>query len=335
MAALPDSRPASGFPFLSAAMKKWILFLLLAFTATAQAAATGNTFHFLAMNQPQQANNGKALETAFGKLAQAHPAFVVINGIKSEKEACSDELYYQRKELANSVNLPIIFSLSNADWVNCRNRHGDSLAIERLIRLKQIFFDSADSLGATPLALTRQSLGSRFANYPENAYWLKNPVLFATLHMPSDNNHYLAAAGRNNEFEDRTVANQNWLERLFRIANRHRYKGIVLFSDGNPYTTVQKERAATVQRDGFQEIRQKLDTLASRYPGRVLLIHGQHTSRPGEIVWRGRLGTLGLTSEWIRVDVIPGSPNLFQASNAFGKPGRAKRIIRQKTRQTR
>ena len=81
MAALPDSRPASGFPFLSAAMKKWILFLLLAFTATAQAAATGNTFHFLAMNQPQQANNGKALETAFGKLAQAHPAFVVISNI--------------------------------------------------------------------------------------------------------------------------------------------------------------------------------------------------------------------------------------------------------------
>ncbi len=316
-------------------MKKWILFLLLAITATAQAAAAGNSFHFLAMSQPQQENNEKALETAFEKLAHTHPAFVVINGIKSEKEACSDKLYYERKELANAVNLPVVLSLSNADWVNCRNRHGDSLAIERLIRLKQIFFDSTDSLGATPLALTRQSLGSRFANYPENAYWLKNTVLFATLHMPSENNHYLAAAGRNNEFEDRVVANRNWLDRLFRIANRHRYKGIVLFSDGNPYATVHKAHSTTAARDGFREIRQKLDTLIAQYPGRVLLVHGQHTSHPGEIVWRNRLGTLGLTSDWIRVDVAPGSPTLFKATAAFRKPDRTKRVTRQKAHQIR
>ena len=316
-------------------MKKWILFLLLAITATAQAAETGNTFHFLAMSQPQLRDNGPKLEAAFGKLAHAHPAFVVINGIKSEKEACSDELYYQRKELANSVNLPVVLSLSNADWVNCRNRYGDSLAIERLIRLKQIFFDGADSLGMTPLALTRQSLGNRFANYPENAYWLKNSILFATLHMPSDNNHYLAAAGRNNEFEDRTVANRNWLDRLFRMANRHHYKGIVLFCDGNPYAAMPKEHSSATLRDGFREIRQKLDTLISRYPGRVLLIHGQNTSRHEEIVWRDRLGTLGLTPDWIRIDVAPGSQHLFQATPAFKKNGKAKRVSRQKTRQTR
>ena len=331
----PDSLPVSGFPPLLAAMKKWILFLLLAITATAQAAATGNTFYFLAMNQPQQHDNEPKLKAAFGKLVHTHPAFVVINGIKSEKETCSDELYYRRKELANSVNLPVVLSLSNADWVNCRNRYGDSLAIERLIRLKQIFFDSADSLGAQPLVLTRQSLGNRFVNYPENAYWLKNSVLFATLHMPSDNNHYLAAAGRNNEFEDRTVANRNWLERLFRMANRHHYKGIVLFCDGNPYAATQKERTTVSSRDGFREIRQKLDTLTSRYSGRVLLVHGQHASRSGEIVWHDRLGTLGLTPDWIRVDVVAGSQNLFQAAPAFIKTGKAKRVIRQKTRQTR
>ncbi|EEO28890.2 hypothetical protein [Oxalobacter paraformigenes] len=304
-------------------MKKWIIssVLFLALSASASAALQGvptGSFYFLAMAQPAE-NNDTRLKKAFAKIAHAKPAFVVLNGIKAKTESCGDELLFERQNLFNTSEKPVILSLSEGDWVNCRNSKGDSLAIERLIRLKEIFFENAHSLGMQTLELTRQSLSNRFSNYPENAYWQKNAILFATLHMPAENNHYITAAGRNAEFEDRTIANKNWLDRLFRLASRHRYKGIVLFSDGNPFFYSAPNGLNPTPRDGFYEIRQKLNALVTRYPGRVLFIHGQGASAPAEIIWKGRLGTLGLRPDWTRIDVNPATQTLFKAKPAFRK----------------
>ena len=326
-----------GSPFTDTdIMKKWIagsvLFLVLAVSVRAapQSVSTGS-FYFLAMEQPSK-NNNTRLKKAFAQIAQATPSFVVLNGVKSKAELCDDELFFDRKKLFNTINSPVVLSLSASDWVNCQNNRGDSTAIERLIRLKEIFFESEHSLGMKTLELTRQSLSNRFSNYPENAYWQKGAILFATMHMPSGNNHYIAAAGRNDEFEDRTVANRNWLERLFRLASRHHYKGIVLFSDGNPFFHNDKDGLNSTPRDGFYEIRQKLNTLVSQYPERVLLIHGQGNRGQAEIVWKGRLGTLGLRPEWTRIDVNSSTQTLFKAKPAFGKTSGRHKKTRPKTR---
>ena len=275
-------------------MRKWIISLpLIATTIIPVHAASPNastdSFYFVAMDQPVR-DNANVLKKAFSKLGHIRPAFAIVNGIKSDSESCSDELYIERKNLA-------------------KNRY---------------------SLGNKPLELTRQSLGNRFPNYPENAYWHMNSILFATIHMPSDNNHYIVAAGRNDEFEDRAIANRNWLDRLFRIASRHHDKGIVLISDGNPFSPGVKNRQNITTRDGFYEIRQKLNNLATHYPGRVLFIHGHGTASPTEIIWKGRLGTLGLHPDWTRIDINLHTQTIFKAGPAFRKIPRTAKTSRQK-----
>ncbi len=301
----------------------FLLWLLLVSVIPVVAAPTNNRgtpFYFMVLDQPTR-DNEVFLHKAFQKAGNARPAFIVVNGIKSATEPCSDDLFFTRKNLADTVERAVIVSLSADDWVHCRNAAGESTALERLARLKEILFEGEYSLGGAPIKLTRQSLNSRFSAYPENAYWHHGSVLFATLHLPADNNHYIAAAGRNNEFEDRAIANKKWLDMLFRTATRRRDKGIVLFSDSSPFDTNTTE----VSRDGYREIRQQLNTLISRYSGRVLFIHGQTGSRTRGIDWRGRLGLFELTPNGTRVEVNPATNVLFRVAPISSKtPGRRK-----------
>ncbi len=311
------------------AMKKRISALILAITLTTQIHATTpktttDAFYFVAMNFSAD-HNENTIKKAFSKLSRIHPAFAILNGIKSETESCNDELFLERKYLTNTLSHPVIISVSSSDWTTCKNSKGESIAIERLTRFKEIFFETTQSLGNTPLELTRQSFTNRFSNYPENVYWHKNAILFATIHIPSDNNHYITAAGRNNEFEERSIANQHWLDRLFRIAQRYHYKGIVLISDGNPFSSSTGHGQNTIPQDGFRNIRQKLNSLISRYPGRVLFIYGHGVAAPVDIAWKGRLGTLGLHPEWTRININPHAPFLFKAEPAFPKTPRTKK----------
>ena len=307
-------------------MKKWILFVLLTFGVISTCFASKNgqagSFYFIAMDQPAS-NNHVQLKKELSRLKNTNPEFIVLNGIKSNAESCGDDLYTERKELLNDVNRPVSVSLAGGDWVYCKNSRGNPVSVERLRRLREILFDSGHSLGNQPINLTRQSLSNRFSAYSENFYWSHGPVLFATLHLPANNNNYLAAAGRNNEFEDRTIANKNWLDLVFRQATREHAKAIVLFTDGNPYNV------KTASRDGFSEIRQKLNTLLSHYSGRVLIIHGQSGPIPKDIVWKGKLGLAGVGSIWTRFNVTPNSGAIFRIQQAAPKKqGKQKKAIR-------
>jgi len=136
--------------------------------------------------------------------------------------------------------------------------------------------------------------------------------MFATVNLPASNNHYLTEAGRNSEFEDRLIANQNWLQRIFLIAARKKLGGIVLFCDGNPFALP----AAGTKRDGFAEMRRRIGQLSVGFPGKVLVIHGQadvgaQTSQG--IAWHNNLGILDAGPDWLKVTVNPKSAKLFAA----------------------
>ena len=96
-----------------------------------------------------------------------------------------------------------------------------------------------------------------------------------------------------------------------------------VFTDGNPYNV------KTASRDGFSEIRQKLNTLLSHYSGRVLIIHGQSGPIPKDIVWKGKLGLAGVGSIWTRFNVTPNSGAIFRIQQAAPKKqGKQKKAIR-------
>lgn len=251
-------------------------------------------------------------------------AFVVAGGIKPADAPCSDEIYERRKRLFDSSKNGLFVSVAASDWSDCRYSNGRTAAIERLNRIRELFFTDEFSFGATRLPLLRESVTPRFRSYSENMRWEFGGILFATIHLPANNNRYLVAAGRNGEFEDRQIANHDWLRRLFTIAKLNKDNGIVLFSDGSPLL----HPRLNGRHDGFAEIRHELVKLATPFRGKVLIVHNRMPATDGTrraIDWHGKLGDLAISSGWMKLAITPADPALFKVTEGLPpKPDAAK-----------
>src|SRR6185437_5031263 len=208
---------------------------------------------------------------------------------------------------------------AGSDWGDCRNPSGKQDGLERLARLRELFYPDEFSLGASKIPLIRQSSTPKFRLYAENTRWDVGSVLFTPLNLPAANNRFRTEAGRNSEFEDRAIATRDWLRRSFSNARFKNMAGIVLICDGDPLA----KPAKSAQRDGFAEVRQQLLQLAAKFPGKVLVIHNQvdiKSAAPRSIVWRGNLGELELGAGWEKVSVKPADPALFSAAPGGSQP---------------
>ncbi len=301
-------------------MKRRILLTLLSVfailvTLVSYAAPKGQVFSFTVIGQNASRDDTTLFES-IKRVNQSKSLFGVINGVKSQGEPCSDSVLQRRRKLLDESEKPIIVSLAARDWAECNSENGESSAQERLNFVRGMLFENDHSVGTNKIQIARQSSAAKFRNYSENARWEMGGILFVTVNLPANNNHYLAAAGRNNEFEDRLIANLNWLQRVFIYAKSHKMKGIVLFVDGSPLAAPARSNRSD-RRDGFAEIRKQLATLTAKFSGKVLLIHGQQS--PDHIVWRDNLGVVGAGKSMLEVVVSPGASALFtvnQRSNA-------------------
>jgi hypothetical protein len=291
--------------------------LLAAFALAPHAGAATKKFAFGVIAHPLTAVGAEsAIRTAIEQTDADNLAFVVANGIKAADEPCTDTAYNRRKALLGSAKNGLIVSLAESDWAPCKDENGKSAAIGRLSRLRDMFFPDRLSFGATRIPLVHQSANPKFRTYVENARWEIGDILFATIDLPANNNHYLFEAGRNSEFEDRLVANRNWLHQIFTYAKYKKLQGVVLFSDGNPFSPPAKARS---RRDGFAETRHQLASSAAGFPGKVLVIHGPEASATGEaarIRWNGKLGELAIGPGWTRINATPGTDSVFGVANA-------------------
>ncbi len=192
--------------------------------------------------------------------------------------------------------------------------------MERLTRLRELLFADEFSLGASKIPLIRQSNALKFRSFAENARWEVGSILFATINLPANNNHFRIEAGRNSEFEDRSIANRAWLHHIFAIAKLKKMIGIALICDGNPLAKPGAQHLfdGAAKHDGFAEIRQQLTALASKFPGRVLVIHNQAEKRAisaSGIAWRGKFGRGGVwMTDWIKLTVQAENPEVFLLS---------------------
>ena len=291
--------------------------------ARERAASAGKGFQFAVIGHPFKHGADEApLKRAIAAAMQANPAFIVATGIKGDKEPCSDKLYAARHAILDDAAAPVVVSLAGSDWSACLNSAGRSNAIERLNRLRELFYGEPESLGAQRIALSRLSSTAKFRSYAENAHWEYGKVLFATINLPANNNHYRPEAGRNSEYEDRLVANRAWLHRLFTLAARQKMHGLVLFSDGA--IGLQEEEGFSLlprfesKQDGFAEPRRQINTLAKKFKGKVLLVDTQIQPQIGAagrtepaIDWRGNVGHLSVAAESAEVRVNPDAAALF------------------------
>lgn len=287
--------------------------LLLAPSVTAWAHPENFDFGVIAHASPAEAGENP-LQQAINASNNDDLAFVLVNGIKSAAANCSDSVYSRSRKSFERAENALIVSLAASDWANCKAKNGKSIAIERLNRIRELFFSDDVSFGNSGIALIRQSSSAKFRSYAENALWEYGNVLFATIDLPADNNHYLPDAGRNSEFEDRLIANREWLARTFIHAAQKKNHAIVLFCDGNPLVVPDARKLAKLpgRRDGFIEVRKQLTALAKKFPGKVLLLHGQPQAKADTIHWQANLGSMGVSTGWSKIKVQPASKTLFR-----------------------
>lgn len=281
------------------------LALLLCFTALA---AQAEPFKVAVLTHAGDGSaDGISLRAALDEAQADEPAFIVVNGIKDAKEPCTDRLYRRRKALLESTAVPVFLSMAGSDWLACRDRYGRPASAAALNLLREQLFADASWNGSKPLALRRQSALPAYRSYAENTRWTVQDVLFATLHLPAPNNHYVAAAGQNSEFEDRLTANRDWLRRIALAAKVERRKAIVIFCDGN---LLPSSLARGAQRDGYDEIRKALRAMAAKAKVPVLVVQGPLTETGTSILTQGLLSavSLGRGMNEIAIDPEAGAP---------------------------
>ena len=225
---------------------------------------------------PYSAWERAMLPALMAEMAQTRPAFVVhVGDFKSGSEPCSDALFQDRLALFQSAPMPLVFVPGDNDWTDCHRRsNGAYDPLERLDRLRDLFFVGDQSLGHRPLPLLRQSTDPAFARYRENVRWEAGGALFVALNLPGSENNFHGVPGQTGpvpEFVARSAANQAWLAQAFAHAREQRLAGVLILIQANP--GFEAARAGRSQ-PGYDAFLAQLRQEAARFAGPVVLVHG-------------------------------------------------------------
>ncbi|MCC6071423.1 hypothetical protein ACFSQU_17940 [Massilia sp. GCM10020059] len=296
----------------------------MAASAAAHAPNDGHSFGVIG-HSFAKGGDDERLKQSIEESSESALAFVVLTGIKAANEPCSDKLYLERRKLISNARRPMIVMPSATDWSGCKNSNGRTAAIERLNRVRELYYAEPESLGRRKIEVTRQSANAKFRSYAENMYWVEGNVLYATVNIPANNNHYLPEAGRNSEFEDRLVANRYWLNRVFALARAKKHAAVVLFSEGDIKPLVQEKGLRALlgrnrkPQDGFDAPRRQVAQLARKFRGKVLLV--DTVAAPGSkaepvIEWQENIGHVSAGSRALEVHVSKDEDVLFTLKKA-------------------
>jgi len=246
-------------------MKRLLASLCVLFAFSVQA----ETWRFaLIGDTPYSDRERRELPRMLRDIAAEQPSFIIHAGdIKSSSSKCSDEIFLDRHALFNASAVPFIYTPGDNEWTDCEHLvSGHFNELERLGKLREIFFAKPLSLGKTRIPVEQQS-----AAYPENLRWRLGPVLFVTLNVPGPNNNFGMGQKASSEFLARSPVVIDWLKQGFSSARRGKSAGIVIVMQGNPGL---KHFAASFAHSGYRELLEVLRQETINFPGQVLLIHG-------------------------------------------------------------
>jgi hypothetical protein len=278
-------------------------------------------------------------------------SFVVHDGdFKDPAPACSDDRFTKVKESFNKSKAPFVYTPGDNEWMDCNamgNTGNRMDPVERLGKLREMFFAQDESLGVNRMPLTTQ----RQQGFQENARWTKEGVVFATINAPgpSDNQQYcpdwrdLPSTGcppekLGIESTPRRQANFSWLRETFEEAHSANAPGVMIIWQADPWAPkfgqtwkylVDELRAQTIA-SGKPVVLVHGDTHDVGPDGSFRLDKGGRPSGPGEPIVQDALNDVpnftrvqtyaggsfsaGIPvhpDKWIRVTVDPKSPQVF------------------------
>lgn len=245
---------------------RWLGLLVL---LVASFAAHGETWRFAMIGDtPYSSYERDQLPAMLQAVVDNGVELVIhVGDIKNGQSRCDDALFADRRQLFDSVAVPFVLVAGDNEWTDCaRASNGNYDPVERLSRLRSIFWPEDHSLGRRTIALQRQAPG-----YPEHARFRLGPVWFVTLNVPGPDNHFGMGAQPRREYLARNPALLAWLRETFALARHDRAAGVVVAMQANPGF---QDFDRGLAHAGFRELLTTLRDESMAFAGQVLLLHG-------------------------------------------------------------
>lgn len=289
----------------------------------------------------KKAGDDPKLPAVLQSINQSDVSFSVFDGdIKDGSSRCSDDVYTDALKMFGSMDKPVVYIPGDNEWTDChRLNNGGYDAIERLGHLRRVMFPTTSSLGRTTIALEHQ--GKPGEKFVENTRFEHGGIVFAGFNVPGSNNNLVLNArecgnksardakqceAANAEHLERDAANALWLEQTFQAAEELAAPGVVLVFQGDPGfdlpETEDQDESKAPNVSGYRNFVAGIARQAERYPGQVLLVHGDtHFFKVDKPLYSPtrllpnltRVQTFGSPSlHWVKVLVDPASHNVFR-----------------------
>jgi len=239
---------------------------------------------------------------------------------------CTDELYRRSLDWFNGLRHPVVFTPGDNEWTDCWERGSGGFAPrERLERIRQIFYnDPQRSLGGSPLSLVSQAGRGPFPEFVENARWVRDRIVFATVHIVGSKNGMKRFPARTDADDvaakRRTEAAAWWVRETFAEAKSLQASAVVISFHANPAF---EEAVDHAYRRPYEPFNTAIEEEAEQFARPVLVMHGDNhdyivdhplvrrtTGRRLENLTRLQVPGSPAVG-WVRVVVTPGAENPF------------------------
>lgn len=318
------------FPVLAALLAM----LVVTSNVAAQNGRPGQVFDFALTGDQLYGAEGIANYPALAaSIDAANVEFMVFGGdFKNGSTLCDDATFDDRLRRFMASAHPLVFLPGDNEWTDChRANNGSYDPLERLDRLRRMFYPVGRSLGRQTMALTNQSSVPGYEKFVENVRWTYGDVMFVGLNIQGSNNNLGRTAEMDLEYAERNAANLAWLHAGFDLARANGNIAIMLLFQANPMFPLNQDDIDRTLglRDtgpsGFADFHRALEEETLSFGGRpVVLAHGDtHYFRIDQpmlnsangrrvenftrVEWYGSADFWG----WVRVRVDPSDPNVF------------------------
>jgi len=299
---------------VSCAVLRVLCISLLSVAGCAAPAASPEAFTFAIIGDaPYKSREEPPFERMMERIDREGVAFTIhVGDIGAGDVGCSDGYYDKRLRQFERSRAPLIYTPGDNEWTDCRRSRRDPL--ERLARLREVFFSDEYSLGLTKMRTEVQRDASAGCGaYPENRMWSRSGVRFVTINVPGSDNNVGFDARSDAEAKCRDEANRRWVERAVTAAEDPGTRALVIAMQANPWRTQHKVYAPTLA---------MIEGAARKLRKTVLLVHGDthnfrvdqpFTDALGEPLPNlTRVETWGSpVVGWVKVTVDPDGPKPF------------------------
>ena len=187
-----------------------------------------NTQFALIGDNPYQDYNFPKYERMIDDINSRNLDWVVhVGDMKDGGSDCADENLQAIHRINQRFELPFLVTPGDNDWFDCaRESAGGYDRRERLARLREIFYSNDPGL-----EVMRQADSGLRSGYVENLLWVKDEVVYGTVHMVG----ITGEEGGIDIHNEVMAAGVEWLEEIFAKARHVGAKGIFLATQADLY----------------------------------------------------------------------------------------------------